>query len=319
MELRLEPKPVLAVCPNPAWQKTLRFRQCRAGEVNRAYLVQENGGGKGINLARVLHNFGFPVAVSGFLGGQTGQRLREELQRHGYQELLIECQAPTRCCYTIINDNRQQATELIEPSGQISPAEVVALQKRLQEASADFSAICLCGTLPPGVDGGFYAAIAACAQTLALPLLLDAFNDVTATLAVGVTLLKINAAELRQLSGEDDLLTGARALLTHYHIPWLGITAGADRAWLFSQEAIYSYTLPRLRNVVSAIGAGDCVTAILARRLAEEPRGTKMAEHFSEALACASASCLTDTPSLFALEVAAELQKQITCQTQPWL
>jgi len=319
MELRLEPKPVLAVCPNPAWQKTLRFTQCRSGEVNRAYLVQENGGGKGINLARVLHNLGFPVAVAGFAGGQTGQYLRTELQRYGCQDLLTECQTATRCCYTIINDSRQQATELIEPSGQITTEEVETLQKRLQEASTGFSAICLCGTLPPGVNGSFYASLARCAQALALPLLLDAVNDIAATLASGVTLLKINATELRQLSGEGDLLAGARSLQTNYRIPWLGVTDGADRAWLFTQTKLYSYTLPRLQNIVSAIGAGDCATAILARRLAEEPRGIRMEEHFAEALACASASCLTDTPSLFALETAAELRTRITCEMRAWL
>ena len=61
MELHLEPKPVLAVCPNPAWQKTLCFEHYRAGEVNRASRVQENGGGKGVNLARVLQSLGFPA------------------------------------------------------------------------------------------------------------------------------------------------------------------------------------------------------------------------------------------------------------------
>jgi tagatose 6-phosphate kinase len=314
MELRLEPKPVLAVCPNTAWQKTLRFEQYRAGEVNRASQVQENGGGKGVNLARVLQSLGFQVAVAGFAGGNTGQCLRAELKSWGCQDLLVECQAPTRSCYTVIDVANQQATELIEPAGRITQDEALRLQKRLQEAGPAFSVVCLCGSLPPGLDGAFYAGLARFARTFGLPVLLDSAADLSATLSVGVSILKINAAELQALSKGPDLYHSACALQDRYQIPWLGITAGPEQAWLFSSSTVYLYTVPRLPHTVSCIGAGDCASAILARRLAEEPEGTRMPEYFLEALACASASCLTDVPSSFAPATAEELRRQITCQ-----
>ena len=314
MELHLEPKPVLAVCPNPAWQKTLCFEHYRAGEVNRASRVQENGGGKGVNLARVLQSLGFPAAVAGFAGGNTGQCLRAELQKSGCRDLLVECQAPTRSCYTVIDAAKQQATELIEPAGRITPDEALQLQKRLQEAGPAFSVICLCGSLPPGLDGAFYASLARLARAIGLPVLLDSAADLSATLSTGVSLLKINIVELQALSGESELYRAAGVLQERYQIPWLGITAGPDRAWLFSSSRVYVYTLPRLPRTVSCIGAGDCASAILARRLAEEPGGTRLPGYFQEALACASASCLTDIPSSFAPETAEELRRQITCQ-----
>jgi len=314
MELRLEPKPVLAVCPNPAWQKTLRFEYYRVGEVNRAWEIQENGGGKGVNLARVLRNLGFPVAVTGFAGGYTGQSLRAELRRSGCHDLLVECQAQTRCCYTVIDEKTEQATELIEPAAAITMEEIQRLQQGLRESYPAFSAVCLCGSLPPGLDGAFYADIVQQARAHNLPVLLDSANDLEPVLEAGVTLLKINAAELQHLSGQDDLRAAAAALQDRYHLPWLGVTGGAEQAWLFSRGSTYLYTLPRLPHLVSCIGAGDCASAILARRLAEEPDGERLPEYFVEALACASASCLTATPALFAPAAAEEIQRQIRWQ-----
>jgi len=316
MELHMEKGPVLAVCPNTAWQKTLTFKKLQSGAVNRAESVRECGGGKGINVARVLRNLGFPVTVAGFAGGYTGKRLKEELLQSGAGDLILSCRNPTRCCYTIIDNEAGLATELIEPSSEIAQTEVNALLELLKTRITEYSAVCLSGTLPPGVNADFYARIAEMARQAGIPVLLDAYREVKTTLAVGVEMLKINAEELRELSGESDLSTGARKILSAGSVIWLAVTDGAAAAWLFNVKQAWRFAIPPVPQIISPIGAGDCTAAILVRRLAEKPVAEKIPACFAEALACASASCLTPYPSVFDPEEAEKIRSgiRIDCQ-----
>ncbi|MGI5923507.1 MAG: 1-phosphofructokinase family hexose kinase [Lentisphaeria bacterium] len=302
MQLNMEPRPVLAVCLNPAWQKTLIFNHLQAGEVNRARRVHECGGGKGVNVARVFRRLGLPVAVAAFTGGYPGQRLRGEFSELGVEPILVDVAATTRCCFTVISEDNSVVTELIEPSGSISGAEAETLQMRINGQIRRFGAVALSGTVPPGISGEFYASVAREAALHGVPVLLDAVKDIAATLETGVTMLKINAAELRELAGAEDIAGNAQRLFRRFAaLSWLAVTDGPRPARLFSREHSWRFTLPALPRVVSAIGGGDCTAAILCRRLAEKPDadGERMANFYAEALACASASCLTDTPSVF--------------------
>lgn len=161
----------------------------------------------------------------------------------------------------------------------------------------------------------FYTQIAALARSAGIPVLLDAYRDIEQTLAEGIYMLKINAGELRALSGENDLCSGAKKILSGFPLSWLGVTDGAATAWLFNRQESWRFTIPLLAKVVSPIGAGDCAAAILLHRLAEKPAAEKMPGFFAEALACASASCLTAFPSVFQAEEAEKIRSEIrTCK-----
>jgi len=302
MQLNLEPKPTLAVCLNPAWQKTLIFSRLQPGEVNRARRVHECGGGKGVNVARVFRRLGLPVAVAAFAGGYPGQRLRGEFGELGVENIVIDVAATTRCCFTVISEDDSVVTELIEPSGTVTAREAKALQMLINGQIQRFGAVALSGTVPPGISGEFYASIAREAALHGVPVLLDAVKDIAATLQAGVTILKINAAELRELGGADDIAESARRLFGRFAaLAWLAVTDGPRPARLFSPRRSWRFTLPTLPRVISAIGGGDCTAAILCRRLAEKTTAPDelMTDFYAEALACASASCLTDTPAVF--------------------
>ena len=312
MKLNTEPKPVLAICLNPAWQKTLLFKKVNHGQVNRAYLVKQCGGGKGVNVVRVFRMLGLPIALAGFAGGDTGEKLKGEIVGSGAFSLIVDTASATRCCTTVISEENAEVTELIEPSGSVSVAEQEALLSLIKERISEFGAVVCSGTVPPGVPPTFYASVAESAIQQGIPFVLDAVNNIEPTLKEGVTVLKINASELRQIAGIESLPEAANALLTCYpHVGALAVTDGAAPAWLFARSGSSKITIPPLSHVVSAIGGGDCTAAILTRRLAEGLKENELAYAFAEALACASASCLTDTPSLFEPATAEEIRKHI--------
>ena len=292
---------VLAVSLNSAWQKTLNFPTVHCGGVNRAVECHGAGGGKGVNVARVFRLLNEPVALAAFAGGSTGQLLCEELRQSGVRQLVVESAGPTRCCYTVIDRERGEATELIEPSAPISQEETNALMTLLAQSMREFSAVALCGSLPPGVPDDIYAQIARLAHASGVPVVLDAVKSLDAVLREGVTLLKINHSELRQLSTGNSMLQCAAALLARYpNLRWLAVTDGPEPAGFFSRNGSWSITLPRLEHIVSPIGGGDCATAIMTRFIATgNTCDADAARAFGHACACASASCLTDTPSVF--------------------
>ncbi|MDD4099300.1 MAG: PfkB family carbohydrate kinase, partial [Lentisphaeria bacterium] len=204
MRLNMEPRPVLAVCLNPAWQKILTFRRLRHGEVNRATMLQECGGGKGVNVVRVLRRLKLPAAAAVFRGGDSGRKLLAELTAAGAEVLSVATSGQTRTCITVISQENREVTELIEPSNPVTPAETSALRELLVPALGRFGAVALSGTTPPGVDGGVYAGVAARARAVGVPVVLDAVKDIEETLQAGVAVLKVNAGELRQVAGVDD-------------------------------------------------------------------------------------------------------------------
>ena len=315
MKLTVEPRPVLAVCLNPAWQKTLIFKHLAYGDVSRASQVKECGGGKGVNVVRVFKNLGLPVALAGFAGGETGRKMKTEIVESGAGALIVDTVGVTRCCITVISLDDSKVSELIEPSCTITDSEQAELKAMISAAIKDFGAVVFSGTVANGISPEYCAELAAIARQNGVPFILDAFKGILPMLETGVTLLKINTFELSQLADGADTQERAARLLERYPlVEGLAVTDGAAPAMLFTRDATWKVTVPRLPRVVSAIGAGDCCAAIMTRRISEGIAKDEYPQAFAEALACASASCMTDTPSVFNTADAEEILKQTTIQ-----
>ena len=116
---------IVALGPNPAWQKTLFFKEFHYGKVNRAEEMQAFPAGKGINFCRAAACHGRTKAVLiQFTGGENGDRIRRELEREGMPVRSILTGGPTRSCTTCLDRARQVMTEVIEPSFAATPEEV---------------------------------------------------------------------------------------------------------------------------------------------------------------------------------------------------
>jgi len=63
---------ILTVTLTLAVDVTYGVDRIRTGETTRVSTVEHRAGGKGVNVARVLHELGQEVAVCGFAGGSRG-------------------------------------------------------------------------------------------------------------------------------------------------------------------------------------------------------------------------------------------------------
>lgn len=301
------------VCLNPAWQRSVVFEHFALTQVNRAVCVSETGGGKGVNAARAARVMRARASVALFSGGSTGGHLRAELDASGIACIDVPVAPATRVCTTIIDRGSGQVTEMIEPSGAVSAGELGELSGRLLAELSSFSGLGICGTYPPGVPDDFYGQLAGAASASGATVLLDGVRGIGPALHQGIDILRLNADELRQVTGEDDLGRALHHPSVSRGSSWLAVTDGPQSAWLVGHGQQIEFALPVLSDIRGTIGGGDCASAIMLMHTAgRELTPEVVAEAFAQGLAAASASCLTDVPALFRPHDAASIRTRMT-------
>jgi fructose-1-phosphate kinase PfkB-like protein len=295
---------MLAVGPNPAYQKHTSFESFNVDEVNRASSLKLLVGGKGQNFARsACHIFPGRCAVAHFLGGTTGSWIRKSLADDAVPQIVSNTSAQTRTCTTLVCEATGHVTEVIDPSGAILAEEKETLLRKIRSQFRHLKVMAFCGTCPPGASDIY--PILASEKPESCTLFLDGYKGVQPVLDThAVDVYKVAAYELALLTGVDDIKQGAFKLASSYpNIKWLAITDGAKQAFLFAQGAdkgtpadkgttkCWCYTIEPIGKdrLVNPIGAGDTVGGVMAAKFAA---GSSMQEAFRCGLAAASAKCL---------------------------
>ena len=122
---------IVTVCLNPAIDVTYRVPELSVGRSHRVREVHTRAGGKGINVARVLHQLAEPVTIAGLCGGTTGAEIAADLQRSGLRAVLTPISGQSRRTVTVVD--AREATVLNEPGPQVSAAEWAAFSAAFSE------------------------------------------------------------------------------------------------------------------------------------------------------------------------------------------
>lgn len=217
---------ILAITPNPALDVTYTVDGTRLHEVNRVREVRTEAGGKGVNVAKVLAQLGEPVTCAGPLGGPAGDELRQRLAATADVGTVAQADPLLRQAWTWIDGTTRRtlavvdsggATGLYEPGPQLSAAEVQQLLADvgalLTGAIPPIEAVTISGSLPGGMSGEDFATLIAAIREAGRPVLVDTSGPGLLTAArAGATVLKPNAEEAMEATGESTALDAARAL-----------------------------------------------------------------------------------------------------------
>jgi fructose-1-phosphate kinase PfkB-like protein len=300
-------KKIFVLGPNPAWQVTLFFNDLLLGSVNRATKIKAFSSGKGINFCRAAMTAKVNPVLFHFTGGYTGKLINDGVIAEQIEFHAVNILAESRRCTTCLADTGTDMTELIEPPGRISSSECDALIQRLTDNLSECAGIALCGTVPPGAEH-LYRRIAEIAHLHQLPLLVDACQNVEDFLSIGKIILKVNAEEIKAITGENSIIVAIKKAFDQFQLHSVAVTAGAQSAYFYDGTTLFTYNLPKLDNITSSLGAGDTCSAIFACKLLE---GTEPHLAFVNGLAAASASCLTDSCAEFHTEQATAIVNNI--------
>jgi tagatose 6-phosphate kinase len=249
---------ILTVTLNAALDMTYQVPALRIGETHRPTAVNVRAGGKGINVARVLHALGHETMVTGLVGGETGAAIRANVLLAGLRESLFEMTGPSRRTVTIVSDGT--ATAINEPGPPVSISDWADFVGGYHSLAARASIVVLSGSLPPRLPDDAYAQLIRATPT---PVVLDtAHAPLLAGLAARPAVVKPNAAELTETTGIADPVAAAR-VLRERGARAVVASLGADGLIAVTNQGSWRVRAPEsLRG--NPTGAGDACVAALA-------------------------------------------------------
>ncbi|NDL57840.1 1-phosphofructokinase family hexose kinase [Phytoactinopolyspora mesophila] len=265
---------IVTVTPNPALDVTYLVAALRPGQMHRVHSVASRPGGKGINVARVLHRLGVPVLVTGLVGGPDGTALRAGLYELGIDDQLVDADIATRRTVTVVENGSGAATLLNEPGPVLDADQWDRLATRVTDLlRADAEVVTFSGSLPPGVPPTALADLASTVTGTGVPALVDTSGPALTAVAqaaahrptdgaAGRLVLKPNAEELAEVTGLSEPRRAAANLRATTGATVV-VSLGPDGLLAATPEGIWSARLPEPLSG-NPTGAGDSVVAALA-------------------------------------------------------
>jgi tagatose 6-phosphate kinase len=251
---------ILCICPSPAVDITYHLDRVQAGGTNRVRAVGRRPGGKAVNVARLLHALGTPVSVLAPVGGHTGAEFADDLQRLGLPAELVPDAAPTRSTVTVVADDGT-ATIFVEPA---PVANWAAVQDRAQAAVRAADAVVISGRFPTGAPAQALGELVRAASGAGRPTIVDTSGPpLIDALRARPTVIKPNADELAELTGDGDAPRAARSLAAEYGTTVVA-SLGADGVLAVTADGEWR-ARPAAALVGNPTGAGDALVAALAR------------------------------------------------------
>ena len=259
---------ILTVTPNPALDLTWHVDGLTAGATHRVAAASSRAGGKGVNVARVLHATGHEVLALATAGGMSGAEFTAELAASGIPHRLLAVGAATRRSAAIVDDVRGETVVLNERGGALAPAESAAIVETASHLGRGASAVAICGSLPPGFDAELFGDLVGALVEAGVPVVADTSGPaLLAAARAGAHVLKPNREELEQATGHADPLDGARTLLA-LGARLVVVSLGADGLLMVGRSggALHACLPAPLHG--NATGAGDAAVAAIAAALA---------------------------------------------------
>lgn len=265
---------VVTVTLNPALDKTVTVEGFTAGSLNRVQEVRLDPGGKGVNVARVLKNFGVSVLATGFIAGMQGKLLLKALEDEGITTAFVSVPGETRTNLKVVDLATRQTTEINEPGFVVDSARMQTFYQLLDSVLEQTAYLILGGSLPQGAAAGTYRELISRAKAKGVKVVLDADGEaLRAGLAAQPFAVKPNLAELENLLGrslqDTEAIIAAGRQLLEQGVELAVISRGSKGAVVLNREEVI-VTEPFPIVPQSTVGAGDTMVAALVYALLQQ-------------------------------------------------
>ena len=148
---------IVTLTLNAALDRTLTVPNFQRGQRHRASGGLTIAGGKGINIARALKRLEVPVVTTGLAGGLTGTRIVEELTAEAILNDFVRIADESRTSTAVVDPTATSYTEINEWGPHVEDDELEMLREKLRYLTNGAGTVVFAGSLPRGVDEGFYA------------------------------------------------------------------------------------------------------------------------------------------------------------------
>lgn len=159
---------------NPCIDKTVEISNFYYGDINRVIKKRKDVSGKGINVSIALSNLGVPVRTFGLLYENDGERFLKSLKKLGIEYENVPVEGCLRENVKVYNNVDNVTTELNENGAHVSQEKVLEFISLLENAMDSIDILVVTGSLPSGIDPGFYKEIIEKAKEHDIKCILDA-------------------------------------------------------------------------------------------------------------------------------------------------
>ncbi len=256
---------IVTLTLNPAIDETVLLERLRPGHVHRASGVAFHPGGKGVNVASCLADWGQPVIATGILGRGNAGTFEALFTAKHITDAFLRVPGETRTNIKLSHDG--ETTDINLPGLKISPEENTRIfEQTVALADAD-TLMVLGGSLPEGIAENIYANLTLALHARGARVLLDTSGQPLTRALQAAQLpycIKPNRAELEfytgcALNSDAAMVEAARQLIAR-GVSLVAISLGAEGALFVTAQEVLRAALPALR-VTSTVGAGDAMVA----------------------------------------------------------
>ncbi|WP_223066701.1 1-phosphofructokinase [Paenibacillus caui] len=267
-------KSVLTVTLNPALDRTVTLPFLQVGGLNRIKEMRTDPGGKGINVTKVLQQFGDQVTAVGLAGGYAGKQLIAYLKALNINCEFIPIQGETRTNLKIVDEDQGLTTEINERGAEVNDAEKELLLSKMDLLLDQASVLVLGGSLPPGLPVSIYKELIEMATAKGVKTILDADGSALSEgLKAKPFAIKPNIHELEELldmklETDQQIVEAARRLLGE-GTKWIIVSmGGAGSIFISEDQIVRARPFPIVPQ--STVGAGDSMVAAISSCLLRE-------------------------------------------------
>ena len=275
---------ITTVTLNPAIDTRYFIEDFKEGRLFRAEKTIKSPGGKGLNVTKVLRQMDADVVATGIIGGKNGEWIQENLKKMDIKEEFYVSSAETRVCIAVLAKHSE--TEILESGEELTDSDLRAFEKKLMELVEKSDVITMSGSLPKGMDAGYYQKLVELVNRKGKKVILDTSGK---SLLEGVKgkpyLIKPNFDELEYVLGESidgrDKIKKAVEKLKNLGAQNVLVSLGGEGAIYFGEE-ILKITIPKIK-IHNTVGSGDSSVAGFAKGLDD---GLELNEILKLSMAC---------------------------------
>jgi 1-phosphofructokinase len=303
-----------SVTLNPAIDETVVLDSLRPGEVHRARGVSFHAGGKGVNVASCLADWGAgEISVTGILGANNPGVFEALFAAKKIRDGFVRVSGETRTNIKLVHDG--DTTDINLPGLAVDAADIARVRDVIFENAVADDLVLVAGSVPSGVSEFFYAELIAALNARAARVVLDTSGaPLNAALQARELpyCIKPNRSELeafagRALPADADLIAVARDLNAR-GVALVVVSLGAQGSLYVTGAEVLHARLPVIR-AASTVGAGDAMVAGIIAALREAAPLERIARL---ATAFAAGKLGQAGPNLPGKDVIDELVKNVT-------
>ena len=305
---------ILTVTLNPAVDKTYTTGALIMGNVNRMRTAMSIAGGKGINVTKVLRQYGHSVCATGFLGGYAGNFIEDYLKKEEVDCRFIRVEGETRSNMNILADNGY-VTEILEPGPAVDEERQQRFLKQYDALLAECELVVLSGSVATGLPDDIYAVLIEKARNKGIRTILDTSGDsLRKGIAAKPYMIKPNQKELEYIIGHklvkrEDVKAAALAIHAE-GIAHVVVSMGKKGLLTVSGGKVFFASAGKVK-ALNTVGCGDSVVASYAMSVLN---GERNEEAIRRAAAISAANATTLVSADIPKETAEELLENITVE-----